>query len=287
MANYCRCCGKKISWFANHLLSESVCDECKKKKDIEIQAEQVKSITELDQMKNEVISIGAVNANQLERIKSKGKEWSIKFYTKVYDAFKSDREISEKELDILKNIQEGLSLTKDDIKYDDIVLPYVYVALLKKENKLPTINLVVDTGMQIILKKDEVIHFASKASLNEMRVVNLGYESGSHGVSFRIMKGVSYRIGASKGHVIKEERLIETSRGIFLVTNQRLFLHPIGDNKPLSIPLNKILSYSCFSNGIQFYKEGREKGYFISMEKNSSVEIAGLCLGHLVSRNFQ
>jgi hypothetical protein len=56
-----------------------------------------------------------------------------------------------------------------------------------------------------------------------------------------------------------------------------------GDCKPLSIPLNKVLSYNCFSNGIQIYEESREQGYFLSLQKSGYVEIVGLCLGHLFS----
>jgi len=157
--------------------------------------------------------------------------------------------------------------------------------LIKKENKLPIVDLTIASGSPPILKKGETIHFANYAMLKEMRTVNLGWESGSHGVSIRIMKGVSYRVGATRGHVIKEDRLVQTSQGVLLITNQRLFLHPIDNSKPLSIPLNKILSHHCSSNGIQFYKDGREKGYYLMMTDSASCEIAELCLGHLLRTN--
>jgi hypothetical protein len=82
--------------------------------------------------------------------------------------------------------------------------------------------------------------------------------------------------------MVKEDRLVKTSMGVLIITNQRLFLHPFPGYKPLSIPLNKILSYQCYNNGIEVYKEGREKGYFLSMNKSGSVEVFGLCLGYLL-----
>jgi len=32
----------------------------------------------------------------------------------------------------------------------------------------------------------------------------------------------------------------------------------------VSIPFTMVLSYNCYNNGIEVYKEGREKGYFLS-----------------------
>ncbi|MDP3058512.1 MAG: hypothetical protein Q8N36_03540, partial [bacterium] len=162
--------------------------------------------------------------------------------------------------------------------------PYIYVNSIKKEGKLPSVNLRIESGGQVILKKDEIVHFADTAVLKELKTVSLGYSGRSHGISFPIAKGIRYRVGAFRGHMLKEDRLVETSQGALLITTQRLFLHPFPGHKPVSIPLNKILSYQCFNNGIEVYKEGREKGYFFAIGKSGPVEIFGLCLGHLLGR---
>ncbi len=93
-----------------------------------------------------------------------------------------------------------------------------------------------------------------------MKTINLGYRGGSQGVSIPIVKGVRYRVGSHRGHIVKEDKLVETSQGVLIVTNKRLFLHPFPGHKPVSIPVNKILSYSCYRNGLEVYKEGRWKG---------------------------
>jgi len=51
----------------------------------------------------------------------------------------------------------------------------------------------------------------------------------------------------------------------------------------VSIPLNKVLSYNCHDNGVEAYKEGREKGYFFSVKDAGAVELFGICLGFLLS----
>jgi hypothetical protein len=54
------------------------------------------------------------------------------------------------------------------------------------------------------------------------------------------------------------------------------------ENKPVSIPFNKMLSFNCYNNGIEVCKEGREKGYFFSVKDNGALELYGLYLGFLL-----
>ena len=61
---------------------------------------------------------------------------------------------------------------------------------------------------------------------------------------------------------MSEERLTQTSAGVLVVTNQRIVLQPTPGNKPVSIPLNTVLSYNCYNNEVKVYKEDLEKeGY--------------------------
>ena len=75
---------------------------------------------------------------------------------------------------------------------------------------------------------------------------------------------------------------MQTSAGALVVTDQRIVLHPAPGNKPVSIPLNKVLSYNCYDNGIEVYKEGRERGILLSVKDSGAVEVFGLCLGFLL-----
>jgi hypothetical protein len=203
----------------------------------------------------------------------------IKLYSKLYHNLINDGELSDNEIALLDRIQERFGLSKEDIGYNENVLPYYYVGHFRRTNQLPVPNLDLDSP--IILKRGEVVHYAAPALLKEMRVVNLGYQGGSRGVSIRIMKGVSYRVGSHRGHTIKEDRLVQTSAGILLITNQRIFLIPRSENKPLTVLLNKLHFYRCSENALEVYKEGREKGYFFIMTPGA-VEIFGICLGALV-----
>jgi hypothetical protein len=115
------------------------------------------------------------------------------------------------------------------VRYDELVRPYFYVSAIRTEGKLPAIHLTVEGAGPVILRKGEVVHYAHEATLNEIKRVSLGYRGGSHGVSiplpFKIGGSpIRYRVGQSRGHVVSEERLTQTSAGVLVVTNQRIVL---------------------------------------------------------------
>lgn len=280
MAKFCQICGKKLSLFSGGTL----CKECKAVQEAEIAKKKAELSTELSNIQGEIVRNKDITEQQIKLLKKQDKKSLINLYSKVYEEFESNKELDEGEINTLKKIQDAFNLSNDDVNFDDRVRPYIYVYSVKKEGTLPTINLQIEGGSPVILKKGEVVHFADKAVLKELKSVSLGYRGGSHGVSFPIGGGIRYRVGAHRGHIQREDRLVETSRGALIISNQRLFLHPSPGYKPLSIPLNKMLSYQCFGNGIEVYKEGREKGYFLSIEKSGSVELFGLCLGHLLGQ---
>jgi hypothetical protein len=165
---------------------------------------------------------------------------------------------------------------------------FPYRKAINEGSDLPTINLTVMGATAPILKKGETIHFADEATAKEATTVSLGYRGGSRGVSVPLPikiggSPIRYRVGRSSGHVQKEERIVDTSHGVLIVTNKRLFLHPAPGRKPISVPLTKILSYQGFANGIEVYQEGRQKGYFFEIKDRDSVDVFEACLQYLTS----
>lgn len=280
MAKFCQRCGKKLSFFTRGMF----CKDCELAYKTEREMIEAELAAALEKAEKEILATKNITEQQIELFKKEDKNTLLKLYSRIYDQFVSNKELEEEEIKVLRKIQDAFNLTNEDVKFEERIRPYIYVNTIKKEGTLPTVNLQIEGGSPVILKKGEVVHFADKAVLKELKSVSLGYSGGSHGISFRIAKGISYRVGAHRGHIVKEDRFVETSRGVLIITNQRLFLHPFPGYKPLSISLNKILSYQCFNNGIELYKEGREKGYFFAIDKSCSVELFGICLGHLLGQ---
>jgi hypothetical protein len=80
------------------------------------------------------------------------------------------------------------------------------------------------------------------------------YVGGSSGVSFRIARGVYYRVGGSRGHSIRTERLARDGTGDLVVTTKNvIFLAATG---PTKIPAKKIVSVQTLSDGIVVLRDG-------------------------------
>ena len=79
------------------------------------------------------------------------------------------------------------------------------------------------------------------------------YVGGSQGVSVRIVKGMSYRVGNHRGEKVQEEYTQSVGYGDLYITTKNVIF--CGE-KPIKIPLNKILSIKEYSNGTGIIKDG-------------------------------
>jgi hypothetical protein len=279
MGKTCKDCGKNMS-FLSILSSVERCEDCEKK----FQIKQIKKANELNELKGQLILSKEISLSQLELLKQQKKEFLIKYYQEIVQELSSDKELSLLDLGFLLELQEGLNLTDEEVQVDELILPHVYVAYIKEYNKLPTFdNINFSDGSHAILKKDEKIYHQAVGIVQEIKTTH-SYAGGSQGVSIRITKGVYYRVGAHQGQIKPVQSLVETSRGTLIFTNKRLLLHPVANNKPLSIPLNKIISFHCYSNGLEIYIEGKENGFFFTLLSPGQNEIAGIVLNFLIER---
>lgn len=181
MAKFCQKCGKKLSFFTRGML----CKDC-----------EMANKAELEKAAKEIIATKNVTEGQIELFKKQEKNSLLNLYSKIYNQFISDKELEEEEINTLRKIQETCNLTNEDIKFDERVRPYIYVYTIRKEGTLPTVNLQIEGGSPVVLKKGEVVHFADSCILKELKSISLSYSGGSHGVSFRVAKGISYRGGS-------------------------------------------------------------------------------------------
>ena len=267
MAKICKECSKKLPLFS-HVL---VCEDCNK-----IITEKFKEI------ENDVLKNLDLKEEQAKYLKDKfDKDMLISFYNEIYSKLLSEKEIRKNEIEFLLKIKTSLSLSIEDIGFDERIKPYIYINFIKGKNELPEFKL-DNFGFNIILKDNEKVHFAYAATLKEIKIKNLGYSGGRSGVSFKIAKDASYLAGTHKEKIVNEDKLLQTSKGVLIITNKRLLLNPLPGNRPLSILLDQVLTYQGYQNGIEIYKEDTKRGLFFEIENIGSVEIFGICLSFLL-----
>jgi hypothetical protein len=132
-----------------------------------------------------------------------------------------------------------------------------------------------------ILQKTEVAYWAEPGSILEERVARRRYEGGSQGVSFRIAKGVSYRIGAHRGHLIADTAVVPVSAGELVITNRRVIFR--GDTKSFNIRLDKLLELQFYDGGVRLTDE-KGKPRVVKFAREDNIDIVGATLSHAINR---
>ncbi len=107
----------------------------------------------------------------------------------------------------------------------------------------------------VVLRKKEAPRWVEGATLLEERTRQV-YVGGSRGVSVRIVKGVTWRVGASRGERLPVTEIQTIGQGSFIVTNQRtVFVGP----RQVIVPHGKLLSVTPFEDGIELHYEGQKR----------------------------
>lgn len=142
------------------------------------------------------------------------------------------------------------------------------------ESTLPIVN-----NPQIMLTPNEVCHYSGSATIAKDRSVVTGYSGGSSGVSIRICKGMSYRVGNRKGAPIRET-VTEKTNGNLCITNKRIIFISSKDgfdkkisNMTAIVPYRNAIDFQFTSQTISlFTKDGINIYQIISRIVNESNE---------------
>jgi len=114
-------------------------------------------------------------------------------------------------------------------------------------------NLTAEKDSGLALRKGEVVVYRLGAvGLVEFRSNGSSYSGGSQGFSMRIMKGVSYRVGANRGSLTKNpETLQMVDQGSATFTNQRVVFS--GASTSREWDFSKFLDTNVTANGVTAY----------------------------------
>jgi len=80
------------------------------------------------------------------------------------------------------------------------------------------------------------------------------YQGRSQGVSFRIAKGVYYRVGASRGALVRTSQMKSEGSGSFIITDRGIYFTGA---KTMRIRAAKIVSITPFKDGVSIQRARR------------------------------
>lgn len=196
-------------------------------------------------------------------------------YQHAFNVAKRDGMLTREEELELDNIQRRLGIDNADVAHTKLELQRLRLLNEIQQGNLPSVEI-----PNLVLQKGEDAHWAEPASLLEERVVRRSYQGGSHGFSIRIAKGVTYRVGAHRGHLVSETKVLPVSHGHLVITSKHVIFK--GDRKSFKIPFRKLLEMEFFSDGIRL-TPSTGKPHVLSFHDSGNVDIVGAVLSQAIS----
>ena len=177
-----------------------------------------------------------------------------------WDQITSDHKITEEEKATFEDLLKYFGVKPEETSFDQKNFNKLYTLGLIENGVLPTVH----SDLNLILKKDEIVHWACPAVVRQHKTVTqrVSY-SGLHS-SVRIMKGLSYRAGSYRIQTQSKDVVAVVDSGAFYITNQRCGFQ--GNRKNFSVPINKIAYINLLPEGLLIAKEGRETPFLIGLE---------------------
>jgi hypothetical protein len=191
----------------------------------------------------------------------------------------SDGSLSATELARIQEIMNQFGLETSDIMasgaYDILVQGMTLRDL--DQGKMQS-RFQITGSVPLNLKKDESVLWMFKNTSRSEPRINVSYAGGSQGVSFRIMKGVSYRVGAFKGHRVETASQASKGNGDLYVTSHGIYF--ISSLGAYSLAHSKITAVEQYSDGIVVSPDRGKAQTFLLSDPHFATELI-LKLGSL------
>ena len=183
----------------------------------------------------------------------------------------ADDHLTEDEEDAVAAVAEAMGFEQDDFERSGI---YTHLQVAKvNDGRLPTVS-----EPNLIAKQGEVVHLEASAALLK-EVTQREFRAGSQGFSFRVTKGVRYRVGSTRGRLVTVGTSIEVAdTGVLSITNRRVVF--LGDRKTIDMPYAKLAGMHLFSDAISFSLSNRQNAPLIRVAMN--IDVLGALLNAAV-----
>lgn len=253
MSGNCQFCGEALS-FTQKMTRKRMHPECKNEQD---------ALT--DQYRNTLHqSLNALtfDANvriTLDGILKQGKysddqlhSINLDIYKDLKEEFVEGANLTHAKREYLRILQLffGLSDEKAEAKELDQIRYLVWIS----EGNLPQIETTVK------LKKEEVAHFEGDVTWRHLKTRRRRV-AGTRSQRVKVAKGVSFKVGGTRGYSEEYQEFQDVDRGKVLITNERLLF--FGGKKNLNIKLNKIMDVENYSDGVKIQRGTVNPTYFL------------------------
>jgi hypothetical protein len=204
----------------------------------------------IEGLSNELAGIAENSFISSEQIR----ETLITGWEQAVSHFLEDGNLEIQEEDRLTSFAEHFALTQEDLDKNGAYTKFVRGAVLRElmEGKIPKRCQPVGALPFNFQRSETLIWIFNNVAYYEDKT-RRRYVGGSQGVSFRIAKGVYYRVGSFRGHPVETTERVHVDTGILAVTTKHIYFH--GSTKSFRVRFDKIVSFTPYSNGIGIQRD--------------------------------
>ena len=180
----------------------------------------------------------------------------VEGWERAVEHFLDDGELDESEEQHLADFRAHFSLTQEQLDVRDAYSRLVKGAVLRDvlQGRVPE-RCHVEGGLPFNFQKTEkLIWLFLETEYYEDRD-RRQYVGGHHGVSFRIVKGIYYRVGAFKGEPIETRERNFIGTGPLAITNRHLYFN--SPDKSFRIRHDKIVTIEPYSDGVSIHRDAQ------------------------------
>lgn len=199
-------------------------------------------------------------------------ETKQRIYLDVFDCavenYLNDGVISENEARVVARFQQYTALPQAILNANKSLERVVQAKILQQlfSGQVLTSSISINGTLPFLFQKNEQpIWVYRNVDLYEQKVKK-EFRGRSQGVSFRVMKGVYYRIGGFKGTPIETIHNAHIGTGIVVLTEKHIYFSC--SQKNIKIPLSKLVTIEPFADGLGLQKDGASSRplYFKGMD---------------------
>lgn len=134
------------------------------------------------------------------------------------------------------------------------------------------------TGVNMV--SGEQAYWTEPVTLYEERVVRRETVGRSRGVSIRVMRGVSYRIGGSRGQSMPVYGDVPVAAGDLILTNQRVIFK--GDKKSIALQWRDVIGIDPYTNAITIHSGKAKQPLRFFYSRIESAELVAQIASYLM-----
>ena len=246
----CKFCGKPAGFLhSEHTECEQLHENSKKQIVAEISQalSPSGSLETLQSHLTEIAQDGYISENERQSLLVEG-------WIDAVDRYLEDGVLDESEETRLIELKNRFCLSQTDLDAKGALTKITKAAVIRDVlNGMIPQRVTVEGNLPINLRKDEQVVWVFPFSQYLEDKTRREYVGHSQGVSFRIMKGVYYRVGGFKGQPVDKTERVHLDTGTVVITNKHIWF--AGPVKALRVPYAKIVSFQPFTDGIGIMRD--------------------------------